>query len=252
MSGKIGKMSLLEIVQNILGALGSDAVNSIGDTIEAYDIAVEVQTTFYELFGGIEDRRNVFQLDALSDVAKPNYMIIPDQVKQVEELFFDTQDGGKITWTPMCYLEPDDFVRLSMSRANDANVITVTDFSKVPLYILTDVDPKYYTSFDDTHLIFDSFDIAKMSSLTEIRTLGFGPVVKHFHLEDTFIPDLPVDQFPLLLSEAKQASFINLKQVSNAKEDQRARRQRVRHQNNRKQAVKRKENRLDFGRKSKI
>lgn len=249
-----GKMSLLEIVQNILSATGGDEVNSIGDTIEAYDVAVEVQTTFYELIGGMEApyRSNVFQLEAVSDVTRPTHMKIPAGVKDIDELYFDYQTGAKTSWTRLTYLEPTEFVKRSMQVANDAAAAASSDFSGVPIYVLSDRDPRYFTSFDDQHIVFDSYDASKMSTLTEVRTLGMGTIMPSFSLEDAFIPSLPADMFPLLLSEAKQACFINLKQVSNAKEDQRSRRQRVRRMNNQRRSKPGSKNQVSFGRKSAI
>lgn len=250
-----GKMSLLEIVQNILGAMSSDSVNSIGDTIEAYDVAVEVKTTFYELIGGIEAplRKGIFKLDALSDVTRPTHMLIPNNVKDIETVRFDTQANGKITWKEVCYLEPEEFINLSTQYSNDTAVLQVTDnVSGVPFYVKTDQNPTYYTSFDDEHLVFDSYDSSSMSSLVEIRTMAVGYLMPNFRLEDTYIPDLPADMFPLLLSEAKQAAFINIKQVSNAKEEQRSRRQRVRRMNNQRRANLSQNLGRDYGRKPKI
>lgn len=249
-----GKMTLLEIVQNILGAMGSDEVSSIGDTIEAYDVAQEVQTTFYELLGGMEApyRSNVFQLEALSDTTRPTHMKIPPTVKDIDELYFDYQTDSKTSWTRLTYLPPTEFLKLSIQRSSDTAAFSTTDLSGVPLYVLNDADPQYFTSFDDEHVVFDSYDATKMSTLTEIRTLGMGTIMPSFSLEDTHIPALPADAFPLLLSEAKQACFINIKQVSNAKEDQRSRRQRVRRMNNQRRAKPDHRNGVDFGRRPKV
>ena len=49
-------------------------------------------------------------------------------------------------------------------------------------------------------------------------------------MEDDFVPPLDANLFPLLLAESKGVCFINLKQVSSSKEEQRARRQRIRMQ----------------------
>jgi hypothetical protein len=52
----------------------------------------------------------------------------------------------------------------------------------------------------------------------------WGQFEQQFQLVDTYIPLLDTDLFPLLLAEAKSACFINIKQVSSSKEEQRARR----------------------------
>jgi hypothetical protein len=88
------------------------------------------------------------------------------------------------------------------------------------------------------------------STLQEHKSLALGTEMPTFTMEDTFIPALPADYFPLLLSEAKQSAFVNLKQVSNSIEDRRSRRQRVRLMNNIHRAKRGRERGVDFGRKA--
>jgi len=48
----MAKMTVLEIVQDILNDLDGDAVNSINDTVEALQIAQIVKTTFNNILDG--------------------------------------------------------------------------------------------------------------------------------------------------------------------------------------------------------
>jgi len=247
-----GKMTLLEIVQDILSDMDSDEVNSIGDTVESLQVAGIVKSTFYDSIGGLNEpqRNNVFQLEALADSSKPNYLRLPAGVKSVEIIYYDNQDNDKATYREIRYLTPTEFVRRSLNNSNSSDALEVTDFSGITLYVLNNKDPLHYTSFDDEYLVFDAFDIAKSTTLVESRSLGLGAIMPTFLLEDDFIMPIPADAFPLVLSEAKQKAFVNLKQVSNSIEDRNARRQRVRRQNDRHRA--KTDNRregLDFGRK---
>ena len=49
----MAKMTLLEMTQNILSAMDSDAVNSIGDTVESLQVADVIVETYYELFANV-------------------------------------------------------------------------------------------------------------------------------------------------------------------------------------------------------
>ena len=247
-----GKMTLIEIVQNILSAMDSDEVNSFGDTVEAVQVADIVQETFYEIIGGLEEphRSNSFRLESLSNVDKPNYLKLPGSVKDVEALYYDKQKSSKVTWEEVTYLVPSEFVKLSLQQSTGSDVTAIIDFSGATHYIINNANPTYYTSFDDEYLIFNAWDNDVESTLQEHKSLALGTEMPSFTMEDTFIPDLPADYFPLLLSEAKQSAFVNLKQVSNSIEDRRSRRQRVRLMNNIHRAKRGRERGVDFGRKA--
>jgi hypothetical protein len=123
-------------------------------------------------------------------------------------------------------LAPESFLKYTDERnSNDSNVQTVID--TVPLYILNDRAPLYWTSFDDEYIIMDSFDSDVDSTLQASKMQVWGSREPAFTISDSFIPDLPARAFPYLLSEAKSVSFNALKQAGNPKEEQRSRRQRV-------------------------
>ena len=79
------KMTLLEIVQNILSAMDAEEISSISDTIESQQVAEEVKTTYYENFGNFQlrSRFDIIQLEALADSTdKPNILKVPANVDQ--------------------------------------------------------------------------------------------------------------------------------------------------------------------------
>lgn len=251
-SPRPGKMTLIEMVQNILISLNNDEVNSISDTVDAYDTARVIEETYYEILGGIENslRVSAFQLQALSDPAKPNYFKIPDNVKQIKTLYYNIRTDSKDTYKEVLYIDPEEFVKRSLDRASNSDVTAVEDFSGATFYITNNEDPIYFTTFDDKYLIFDSWDNSKETTLQEHKTLGMGYIVPSFEMDDTFIPDLPADLFPYLLSEAKQTVFVNEKGVSNSREQQKSRRQKVRQQNNQHRSRTNSYEGPDYGRKT--
>lgn len=228
------KMTLLEMTQNILSALDSDEVNSISDTIEALQVAYVIKETFDEQFNNIvvPELRGLIQLNGISDVLKPNYMKVPDAVKDFEWIKYrDDRNNGK--FTDVCYVTPEEFLEMQFqyTSTSDNTFLTTDPVSNVQYYIKTNKSPTYYTSFDDNYIAFDSYDSDYDATLNSSKSAAFGTKEFSFPLEDTFIPPIDSNLFPLLLAEAKSVCFINVKQTGSSKEEQRARRQRVRMQN---------------------
>lgn len=236
----MAKRTLLDMTQNILSAMDSDEVNSIGDTIESLQVAEVLRETYEEITVGVEipGRFKLFKLDSLGDVSRPNSMVVPSDVEKVEWIRYN----GEI----VTYKTPPEFVDMLAKRTSDDSSATVDG-----LVVYTDRDPRFYTSFDDDTIVFDAYNTDEGATLMQSRTNCWGQVEIPFLMEDDFVPMLPLAMFPRLLSEAKAACFINFKQVSNSKEEQRARRQKVLSMNNEfKAGAKRPIDRLpNYGRK---
>lgn len=73
------KFTVLELVQDILSSMDSDEVNSIGDTIEAQQVAKIVKNVYNDIISTIDlpDEFTLFQLDPSLDSAKPTVMYVP-------------------------------------------------------------------------------------------------------------------------------------------------------------------------------
>lgn len=218
----MAKRTLLNMVQNILNAMDSDEVNSIGDTVESLQVAEVVRETYDYVIENIiiPGRARLIKLDSNTDADRPNVMTVPSDVDKIEWIRYNNE--------PVEYMEPENFVRYMTQRQADDNVITVDG-----IFIVTDKQPQFFTSFNDNEVFFDSYDLDADSCLQQSKTLCWGQASLEFRLEDDFIPLLPTDMFPRLLSEAKATCFINYKQVANSKEEMRARQQKVANQNNR-------------------
>lgn len=228
----MAKMTLLEMVQDILGAMNSDDVNSISDTQEAYDVARIVQMVYEELMVDKDwpHLATLVQLTATSTTT-PTHMLIPDNIQRLEWIKYnkrkstDTRDK----YSDVTYLLPYDFVQLVMARDSSAdNVETITDPGGPVLLVRNDIAPTYWTSFDDEYIVFDSYDSAVDDNLRSSKTQCRVYKEATFTLSNTFVPDLPSKSFPQLLAEAKSTAFAQIKQVLNEKEELRARRQRQR------------------------
>lgn len=218
------KTTLLQIVQSILSDMDSEHVNSISDTVEAQQIASVVEDTYYNIIAArdIPEHRQMLQLTSLSDSNRPTHFQYPANTKEVAKLFYNTAASGS-DYTEVYFLEPIDFInRVNESATNVRQVSTVA--GSVPVFIMTDRMPKYYTSFDDDHIVMDAYDSAVESTLSASKTRAYGTVYPTFSITDSFEPDLDDTMLPYLLAEAKSVCFSLFKSGSDPKIEQAARR----------------------------
>jgi len=222
------KQTLLDMTNNILSAMDSDEVNNITDTVESEQVAEVLKETYFAMVDemNLPNTEELFQLES-AVVATPIKMKIPDDVHNVYWIKYNTDTtGSEANYSDIQYLSPSDFIDHILTRNETASNITkITD--QVDLLIITDAMPTYWTSFDNEYIMFDSYDSSIESNLQSQKSTCHGIKEPTWSTIDTFIPDIPTNLFSLLISEAKTTCFFNMKQVSNRKEEQKARRQRI-------------------------
>ena len=78
----MAKMTLLEMVQDIMSDMDSDEVNSINDSQEATQVAQLIKSTYYNIIDGrdMPFLYELFQLEALGDSSKPSHMRLPEDI----------------------------------------------------------------------------------------------------------------------------------------------------------------------------
>lgn len=152
------KMTLLEMTQDILSALNSDMVNSIGDTPEAMQVAQCIKTTYFNMLGRYDmpEHNEFFNLTPSNDITKPVLMYRPDGVTRIEWIkYYDTN--------PADSQQQDQFGSYShdvnTDIQNNAAQSTATDTSGYkPVKILAIEDFVNYTnSFNLTESDVKSF-----------------------------------------------------------------------------------------------
>lgn len=250
------KYTLLEMTQAILSSLDGDEVNSIADTVEATQVAHVIRNSYYDIVSSLNlpEHKDLFELTA-TDANTPVVMSLPANVLAVEWLKYNNYT----TADPYARFLDVDFMDLHqfLSRAYELDTsqsyvdtcsVTTNGSDSLTLNYRNDSHPKYYTTFDDNKIIFDSFDSAEDAFLQKNKTQAFGPLVPTFTLSDGFVPDLDSRQFTLLLNEAKSQAFIELKQQANPKSERRARRGWIKVQQTQ-NAVKRGRDYIAYGRK---
>lgn len=224
------KLSLLEMVQDILSEMDSDEVNSINDTVESVQVAQTIKTCYFEMIGNRNwpHLRKLIQVEGLATPSMPNYLRVPEDVKELVFFKYDKRKLGdtKSTLQDITYKEPDSFLRYVSARNSDnTNVDEITDFSGSKILVLNDVAPTYWTTFDDQHIVTDSYDAAVDTTLQQSKTQALAYVNPTWSHVDAFIPNLPIEAFPALLAESKSTCFFNIKQMPNQKAEQKSARQ---------------------------
>lgn len=227
------RMTLLEMVQDILSALDSDEVNSISDSTEALQVATAIKHAYNDIISraNLPEHFELFELNASLDINQPTIMHLPKDVMTLMWVKYDVQEVGDTepTYRQINYLTPDDFFQrvLTLQDQNQNDVVRFTidgpNDSSIDIVALNNKAPDYYTSFDDRMLIFDSFNNEVDGTLMKNKTICYGELQSGFEMVDDFTPDLDPRHFSLLYNEAKASCFADLKQVENARAETKVR-----------------------------
>ena len=198
------KRTLLSMVQSILSDMDSEDVNAIGDSIEAQQVASVIEDCFYNIVSAreIPEHQQLLKLTALSDIAHPTHFQYPTDVKSIDPLDFITR----------------------MDESSSGSQKVLDKAGGTDLFVLNNVSPTYYTSFDDNFIVFDSYNSAIDTTLQESKSRAYGSVYPSFTISDSFEPDLDDNMLPYLLAEAKSTCFSLFKSGSDPKIEQTARR----------------------------
>ena len=225
------KKSLLEIVKDILSDMDSEDVNSIADTVEGIQVARIVEQTFYDLVAvrEIPEHKSLIKLTSLSDADFPSHFVLQDRQTKLGTVWYDVSDDNTYSYREIHWKDPEDFLRFTDRRQEDYTLVE-DKTAGTKLRIANNLDPSYYTSFDDEYLIFDSFDITKSDTLLTEKTRAVAVTFPVFIIADDFVPDIDAVMFPSLVREATSRAFSMFK-TADPKLEQAARRQKVHVQN---------------------
>lgn len=226
------KYNLLRMTQLILSAMDSDEVNSISDTTESLQVVDVIETTYNDLVSTLDfpDHWDFFELESSGDITRPTLMTLPSNIGKVEWIKYDMSEPGstKREFRDVYPLERERFLdrsnSLDSADANTYRYDLLVGTGTFDIRGKNDAWPTYYTTNNDKTLIFDNFKLDSGQTLMGNRTYCYGMRIPVFIREDTFVPELTPRQFTLLFNEAKSQAFMDLKQVQNAKSEQRARR----------------------------
>ncbi len=204
--------TLLDVVQTILSDANGDEVSSIGDTVEATQCATVIASVYEDIAAeyDIQAVKRLFKLDGDANVDRPCHMRIPQEYHSVEWIKYDTRLSidDPHSFTDVQYMYPKDFMDMvNHRRQGDDNVGSSTDPSGVVINVLTNQAPKYYTLFDDRHVVFDAYNSNVEATLHQSKTQAYGQTTNRLIIADTTLITLPPELVPLLVNEARAMYF---------------------------------------------
>ena len=224
----MAKYTALQLVQHMLSAIDSDEVEAIDDTTEARQAYDHVQLAYEELLGSRQwpFMRTNFTFEPAGSASRPTRAKIPDHISEVVYLKYRRES--------IKYLTPELFQDLVDQRdTSDTNVVTWKE-DGVSISVYKDRAPTYWTSFDDSVVILDSFDstVDTNSYITFSELTGYG--VKSpcewpaSDVADTFVvQDLPEKYFPLFRAMCRERAFYYLKQMETPTDTRFIRKQKI-------------------------
>lgn len=226
------KYTNLELVKSILSSMDSDEVNSVNDTVESQQVLEIIRTVYDDIIsrGGLQSNKTLFNLLPSNDVSKPVLMYKPEIMDRIEWIKYNSVKNGDIDpiWDEMRFLPPGDFIEyihnFNPSQSDTGTFDYIAEGSVITFAYKTNASPQYYTTIDDTIMVFDSYDSTVSTTLEASKTLAYGPRRTTFEYTDAFIPHLQPNQYALLLNEAKSLAWAELKQTGHAKAEQSAKR----------------------------
>lgn len=224
----MAKKTVLDFVKLIGQAISSDEIDELDESTEVTDIQSILQQTFEEIISRkswkfLKDRP--LQLDERTSDMKCN-LTIPPQVTRIQCLKYVDVNGKH---TELDFLEPCDFVTMTYERNPDRDDIdTINNADGVPLYIINDKPPRYWTSFDEEEVTLDAYESSKSDGVVYTDSVIIATVVPVVDWTDE-AATLPVPERMeiLILNEAKASANYQLRQTSDPRSERIARRQNV-------------------------
>ena len=191
------KLTLLQVINYYMDHTDGFRISTIDDGIESQQVASIAEKVFYDLNNdvfGNSKLESLVQLEALADNLKPNYLKLPDDALDIRNdvvMYNISNDIANIEMVEITYLSPLEFLNLIGTKKAKTTNQVVTDFGGYRMTIDNNKAPQYYTSFDDSYLVFDSFDSSIDSTLQQSKSGVVTQVQKTFTKTDNYIIDLP-------------------------------------------------------------
>lgn len=233
------RYTLLELVQRILESMESDEVSDINETPEAASVTNIIKECYFDIVGemNMAEQEGLFKLNASGDSTKPVLMYIPSTVSRVQWLKYNIDDTvGTPNYRDLTYIDNKEYLYYQQNfDSTDTAILPITVSVNGTDFVFqyrNDRLPINYTIFDENLVLFDAYDSSIESTLTQVRTLGWGDMAPSFTASNTWVPDLDPRQFQLLLQSAKATAFVELKQIANTRAEKQERKNKILTQKN--------------------
>ena len=140
------KLTLLELVQDMLVATDSENVSSVGETEDA-GMCVNIANREFEKLISKFRWRHTRAFSKLEVTSIKNEMTLATNAVAIDPTVVYYADE-RVYW-----MEPERFLAYTITRLTSES--NITESNNVKVY--TNRNPQYYTSFDDFTLVFDSY-----------------------------------------------------------------------------------------------
>jgi len=191
------KLTLLQVINYYNDHTDGFRISTIDDTIESQQIASIAEKVFHDLNNdvfGNSHLESLIQLEALADSDRPNYLKLPDEALDIRNdavLYNISKDNTEIDMQEITYLTPLEFLNKIGSKKVKATNQVVTDFNGYKMTIDNNAAPQFYTSFDDSYLVFDSYNSLVDTTLQQSKSGVITQLQRSFVRSDTHVIDFP-------------------------------------------------------------
>lgn len=215
-------------VQRVCEKLDLDAVDSINDSQDAILIAREAEDTFFDLVSRNEwpERHDLLEIESMSDTNLPTGLRLPPNVLNISSLRYDITNPFVELPEEIKNLEqlsPEDFLDLMYSRNSDDASVYSAMYKDIPLYLINDQAPTYYTTFDNKIIVLDSWVSTVETTVQGFKTIARGASVPTWLHEDSFVIPIDAVTYPLYLSELTAACSVYLNGAQSLEDERRRR-----------------------------
>jgi len=223
------KLTLLEMVAHVADKISSDEVSTLAtDSVEVEEITKLVLEVLEDIiyrndWEFLRDRP--MQLTAGTNEIE---LTIPTNVKKIQTVRYRFVDAGiQSGFRTLQYMHPDEFIqRLQNNRPTEPDTATVI-INGMELYPRTNRQPRYWTSFNEQTIVFDSYDAAENPSGVEATD---STILATIYLDftgsdiETWVAPIPEQLFTLWKQESVAEAFVQLRQSENPRAERRSRR----------------------------
>lgn len=223
--------TLLEITQAVLSSMDGDDVSSITDTPEAEQVALAAKIVYLDIISraDLPELFSIYNLQETS-ASTPVVMTIPTDVSEVLWVKYDKHLDGDtdLLMQPVPFKPLDEFLtmifQLSESDSTVDSITLTNGSSSVDILYRNDKAPDWYTTYDDSTILFDSYDSAVETYLRGTKSQAYVRTIPSFSFVDGFTPNLDEPQMQLWLNETKALCWAEYRQVQHSKAEVNAKR----------------------------